>query len=136
MQNEKQALKAWRTNGTIGKLHNIGTLILRTLPGQDRFSKKMLQARGESYKGPLLPLVGNITSWSSDAESSDRAFEPRDVLDAFIGRTITEERQIKGRQGIPNTGHLATSTPTEHPFLEQITLDQLWFDDWVDLPAI
>jgi len=30
MENEKQALKAWRTKGAMGKLHNIGTWILRT----------------------------------------------------------------------------------------------------------
>ena len=30
MENEKQALKAWRTKGAMGKLHNIGTWIVRT----------------------------------------------------------------------------------------------------------
>jgi len=47
-----------------------------------------------------------------------------------------EERQIKGRRGIADTGHLPTSRPTDHPFLEQITLDELSLDDRVDLMAI
>jgi len=96
----------------------------------------VLQACGESYKAPLLPLVGNITRWSSDAESIDRAFELWDMLDEFIVITITEERQIKGRPGIADTGYRPTSRPTDYPFLEQITLDALSLDDWVDLKAL
>jgi len=81
MENEKQALKAWQTKGAMGKVHNIGTWILRNPQRRDRFSQKVLQARGESYNGPLLLHVRNITCWSSDAESIDTAFELRDALD-------------------------------------------------------
>jgi len=137
-ENEKQALKAWRTKGAMGKLHNIGTWILRTPQRRDRFSQKVQQARGDAYQGPLLPLVGNITRWSSDAESIDRAFELRDIIDEFIGIAITEERQVKSRRNIPDSSQLASTTSRlrDHCLLEQITLDELSLDDWVDLTAI
>ena len=35
VENEKQALKTWRTKGAMGKLHNIGTWILRTPQRRD-----------------------------------------------------------------------------------------------------
>jgi len=136
MENEKQALKAWQTKGAMGKLHNIETWILRTLQRRDRFSQKVLQARGAAYTRPLLPHVGNITCWSSDAKSIDRAFELWDVLDELIRIAITEEMQIKGTRGIPDTSHLPTSTLADNPFLEQITLDELSLDDCIDLMVI
>lgn len=136
MENKKQALKAWQTKGAMGKLHNIGMWILRTLQRRDRFSQKVLQARGEAYKGPLLPHVGNITYRSSDAKSIDRAFELWDVLDELIGIAITEEMHINGTRGIPDTSHLPTSTSGDNLFLEQITVDELSLDDCIDLMAI
>ena len=75
VENEKEALKIWRTKGAMGKLYNIDTWILRTPQRRDRFNQRVQPARGDSYRGPLLPLVGNVTRWSSDAESIDREFE-------------------------------------------------------------
>ena len=136
VENEKQALKTWRTKGAMGKLHNIGTWILRTPQRRDRFSQKVQQVRGDSYRGPLLSLVGNVTRWSSDAESIDRAFELRDILDEFIGIAITEERQVKSRRNIPDSNRQTTSQPSDNFLLEHITLDELSLDDWVDLTDI
>ena len=136
IEHEKQALKAWRKKGAMGKLHNIGTWILRTPQRRDRFSQKVHQARGGAYQGPLLPLVGNVTRWSSDAESIDRAFELRDILDEFIGIAVTEERQVKGRRNIPDSNIPNNSRLSDCSSLEQITLDELSLDDWVDLTAI
>jgi len=79
----------------MGKVHNIGIWILRTLQRRDRFAQKLQLVRGREYLGPLIPLVGNVTRWSSDADALERAFEPRDILEGFIGTAITEERKTK-----------------------------------------
>jgi len=122
--------------GEMGKLHMIGTWIMRTLQQQDQFSQKVLQASGKSSKGPLLPLMRNITHWCNDAKSSDRAFDLRDVLRELIGIAIKEQRQIKSRRDIPHSGHLPTRRPMDNQFLEQISHNDLALHDWVDLTTI
>jgi len=94
---ESHLLESWRKKGPMGKLHNIGVWILRTPQRCDHFSQKVRLACGREYTGPLIPLIGNITQWSSDADALERAFELRDILDGFVGSAVTEERHAKTR---------------------------------------
>jgi len=95
IQKAVSLLKLWRKKGPLGKLHNISTCILRTPQRRDRFTQKVKQLRSTSgsTSGPLLPIVGNVTRWSSDADSIERAFILKDTIDDFIEGAIRDERQ-------------------------------------------
>ena len=136
IEKESLLLKSWRKKGPMGKLHNIGTWILRTPQRRDKFSYKVQLAREREYTGPLIPLVGNVTRWSSDADALERAFELRDILDGFIGTAVTEERKTKSRR---TAQYLHSDSDTidydlDNPDL--ITSDELTRDDWDDLATI
>ena len=120
----------------MGKLHNIATWILRTPQRRDRFSQKVHHTRGNGYHGPVLPLVGNLTRWSSDADAIDRAFELRDILDECVGISITEERHMRNRRNLSDNTAISTDPLPNINILDQITFDELTLDDWVDLSAI
>ena len=133
---EGALLQAWRKKGPMGKLHNIGIWILRTPQRRDRFAQNVRLARGREYTGPLIPLVGNVTRRSSDADALERAFELRDILEGFIGTAITEERSAKARR-LPQT--LSTELDiVDHDLTDPdlITSDELTRDDWDDLATI
>jgi len=133
---EGDLLQAWRKKGPMGKLHNIGIWILRTPQRRDRFAQRVRQVRGSEYTGPLIPLVGNVTRWSSDADALERAFVLRDILEGFVGIAITEESKAKARR-IPQTT-ISDSDIVDPDLLdpELITSDELTRDDWDDLATI
>lgn len=140
VEEASRALKTWWKRGPLGKLHNISTWILRTLQRRDKFIHKVKQLRSSSgsIAGPLLPMVGNITRWSSDVDSIERAFVLKKAIDDFVSGAIREERQKR-------TGRRSTTTPNmqaidedildaENP--ELISIDELTLDDWEDLKLI
>ena len=133
---EGEPLQSWRKKGPMGKLHNIGIWILRTPQRRDRFAPKVRLVRGREYTGPLIPLVGNVTRWSSDADALKRAFDLRDILEGFIGTAITEERKAKAHH-IPQIGS-SGSDIIDLDLIDPdlITSDELTRDDWDDLAAI
>jgi len=135
---ESHLLESWRKKGPMGKLHNIGVWILRTPQSRDHFSQKVRLARGREYTGPLIPLIGNITRWSSDADALERAFELRDILDGFVGSAVTEERHAKTRRMsyvLPGASGIEyQENDQDNPDL--VTGDELTRDDWDDLKTI
>ena len=133
-EEEERSLKSWRKKGPIGKLHNIGVWILRTPQRRDRFTEKVRLTRGVNYKGPLLPIVGNVTRWSSDADALDRAFELQDILNEFVGIAVTEERQAKSRRTTNRDTTIENDRYWNSP--ELVTLDELTSEDWQDLAII
>jgi len=118
----------------MGKLHNIGVWILRTPQRRDRFSEKVQLARDVNYKGPLLPIIGNVTRWSSDPDALDRAFELPDILNQFVGIAVTEERQAKSRWTRNRDTMVDNNRYWHSP--ELVTLDELTSEDWQDLAII
>ena len=148
VEEASRALKAWRKRGTLGKLHNISTWILRTPPRRDKFIHKVKQLRSSSgsTSGPLLPMVGNVTRWSSDVDSIERAFILKEAIDDFVSSAIREERQKRtGRGGNTNMEHRyeegSQETGTDRGLLdaenpEFISTDELTLDDWEDLKLI
>ena len=130
---EGDLLQAWRKKGPMGKLHNIRIWILRTALWRVRFAQWVRHVRGREYTGPLIPLVGNVTHWSSDVDALERAFVLRDILEGFVGIAITEERKAKARR-IPQTT-ISDSGIVDPDLLdpELITSNELTRDDWDDL---
>ena len=144
IQKAASALKLWRKKGPLGKLHNISSWILRTPQRRDRFSQKVKQLRStsSSTSGPLLPMLGNVTRWSSDADSIERAFILKDAIEDFIGGAIRDERQKRTRRELPTEldydhdqmSNLSQPPDDENP--ELISTDELTLDDWEDLKLI
>lgn len=143
-----RALKIWRKRGPLGKLHNISTWILRTPQRRDKFIQKVKQLRSSSgsSSGPLLPIVGNVTRWSSDVDSIERAFILKEAIDDFVGSAIREERQKRSGRGghtnmeqrygddIHGIGGDQGLLDAENP--ELISTDELTLDDWENLKLI
>lgn len=70
-------------------------------------AQKVRAAGGIEYTGPLIPLVGNVTRWSSDADTLERASNLRDVLNSIIRIAVTEERKTKPHcVGLPSACEL------------------------------
>ena len=148
VEDASRALEAWRKRGPLGKLHNISTWILRTPQRRDKFIHKVKQLRSSSgsLSGPLLPMVSNVTRWSSEVHSIERAFILKEAIDDFVGSAIREERQQRtGRSG--NTyielryGDESHATRMDQNLLdaenpELISTDELTLDDWEDLKLI
>ena len=148
VEEASRALKAWRKRGPLGKLHNISTWILRTPQRRDKFihNVKQLRSSSGSLSGPLLPMIGNVTRWSSDVDSIERAFILKEAIDDFVSSAIREERQKRtGRGGNTNielrygdesheTGMNQNLLDAENP--ELISTDELTLDDWEDLKLI
>lgn len=110
--------------------------MLHTPQRRDHFSQNVRLARSREYTGPLIPLIGNITRWSSDADALEQAFELRDILDGFVGSAVTEERHAKTRRMLyvlPG-GIEYQENDEDNPDL--ITGDELTRDDWDDLKTI
>jgi len=138
------ALKLWRKKGPLGKLHKISSWILHTPQRHDRFSQKVKQLRStsSSTSGPLLPMFGNVTRWSSDTNSIERAFILKDAVEDFIGEAIRDERQTRTRRQLPTEldynhdqmNNLSQPPADENP--EHISTDELTLNDWEDLKLI
>jgi len=144
IQKAASARRLWRKQGPLGKLHNISSWILRSPQRRDRFSQKVKQLRStsSSTSGPLLPMLGNVTTWSSDADSIERAFILKDAIEDFIGGAIRDERQKRARRGLPTVldynhdqiSNLYQPPDNENPKL--ISTDELTLDDSEDLKLI
>ena len=99
-----------------------------------------------SLSGPLHPMVGNVTRWSSDVDSIERVFIVKEAIDDLVGSAIREERQKRpGRGGNTNIelqyGDESHETGIDQSFLdaenpEVISIDELTLDDWEDLKLI
>lgn len=87
---EHRQLREWRKKGPLGKLHNIITYIRRTPQRLDQFSA----ALQSTYPGKtiVLPIVGNLTRWSSDYESLKRALQIKEAISSFIATAIGVNR--------------------------------------------
>ena len=133
---EREYLQAWQQRGAMGKLHNFATWILRTPQRRDCLSQKVHHTHGNGYHGPVLPVVGNLTEWSSDADAIDCAFELRDILNKFVGISITEEGHMRNRQNLADNTAITTDPLPDINIHDQIPLDALTLDDWLDLTAI
>ena len=91
-------------------------------------------------------MVGNVTRWSSDVDSIERTFIPKEAMDDFVGSAIKEGRQKRrGRGGNTNIqlryGDESHETGMEQSVLdaenqELISTDELTLDDWEDLKLI
>ena len=102
--------------------------ILRTPQRRDRFAQKARLVRGREYPGPLIPVVGNVTCWSSDAAALKRASERRDILEDIISTAIMDERKAKARR-IPQIGSSDSGIDLELIDLDFITSDELTGED-------
>jgi len=89
-EEELRQLREWRKKGPIGKLHNIIMYIRRTPQRLDQFTA-VLQSTypGESI---VLPILGNLTRWSSDYESLKRALRIKGAISSFIATAIGANR--------------------------------------------
>ena len=89
-EEELRQLREWRKKGPIGKLHNIITYIRRTPQRLDQFTA-VLQSTypGESI---VLPILGNLTCWSSDYMSLKCALCIKGAISSFIATAIEANR--------------------------------------------
>jgi len=89
-EEEVRQLKEWRKKGPRGKLHNIITYIHRTPQRLDQFTNVL----HSSYPGEsiVLPILGNVTRWSSDYESLKRALRIKAAISSFIATAIGANR--------------------------------------------
>jgi len=87
------------------------------------------------YIGPLIPIIGNITRWSSDADALEPAFDLRDILNGFVGIAVTKARHAKSlrtTQSIPSIQPV--DNDQDNPDL--VSGDELRRDDWNALKTI
>jgi len=89
-EEEVWQLKEWRNKGPLGKLHNIITYIHHTPQRLDQFTN----ALQSSYPGEsiVLPILGNVTRWSSDYESLKRDSQIKAAISSFIATAIGANR--------------------------------------------
>jgi len=88
------------------------------------------------YMGPLMPIIGNITRWSSDADALEPAFDLRDILNGFVEIAVTKARHAKSHcttQSIPSS---MQPVDNDQDIPDLVSGDELRRDDWNDLKTI
>lgn len=118
-------------------MHNIITYIRRTLQRLDQFSA-ILQSTypGESI---VLPILGNVTHWSSDYESLKCALHIKEAISSFIAtaigantngeRTVNEEALINDDLSDENWSTLAHIMEILEAFAEWSTKLQIKYNN-------
>ena len=76
----KEAQKAWRNQGAIGKLHNLIIFIRGSPQRREVFKRKLV---GDSEVDNLMPILDNSTRWNSTYQSLERALLLRDRIFLF-----------------------------------------------------
>jgi len=116
-QEDLVELLRWRRMGPLGRLHNILIYITRTPQRIDRFEERVRAHNPDETV--FIPKIGNITRWSSDYESLERAFRLREPINDFITQSI----------GLNRDGERDN---TEHALKH----DELTPDDWDELRIV
>ena len=103
LNDEKAALRHWRSKGALGKLHNVVVYIRVTPQRREDFLAKARERAKESgstdgsgarsdedaeTKDPLIPVQDNDTRWNSWYSMIGRALDLRDPIDLFIKRHV------------------------------------------------
>jgi hypothetical protein len=76
----KEAQKAWRSQGAIGKLHNLIAFIRGSPQRREVFKRKLV---GNREVDNLMPILDNSTRWNSTYQSLERALLLRDRIFLF-----------------------------------------------------
>ena len=76
----KRAQKAWRTQGAIGKLHNLVVFIRSSPQRRETFKRKVV---GDDAVDNLMPILDNSTRWNSTYKALERAILLRDRIFLF-----------------------------------------------------
>jgi hypothetical protein len=79
-------LVRWRRKGPLGKLHNVLNYIRKTPQRLDRFAKLVKEI--DPLETVHTVFVGNVTRWSSDYESLQRALRLREAIEDFVRSAI------------------------------------------------